>query len=201
MAGVHADPFAHITQFPALHTRLFPHDVPFGALPVARHTELPVAHEVAPVLQMLPPGVHATPAAHVAQLPDEHTRLIPHDVPLARFAAVSVHVGVPLAHESVPAWHTLAGTHAEAAAHVTQLPALQTMLFPHEVPLGAFAVTAQVDVPVAHDVCPTLHTALGVQALPAVQAAHAPALQTWSVPHEVPLDSDVPMSVHVGVPP
>ena len=50
---------------------------------------------------------------------------------------------------------------------------------------------------------PSWHGFTGVQATPAVQAAHAPALQTWSVPQVVPSASGVAgvvLSTQVDVP-
>jgi hypothetical protein len=40
----------------------------------------------------------------------------------------------------------------------------------------------------------------GVQALPAAQLTHEPTLHTMSAPHETPLASVVPLSVHVAEP-
>ena len=37
---------------------LVPHEVPLGAMPVIRQTDVPVVHEVAPVLHLVP-GKHA----------------------------------------------------------------------------------------------------------------------------------------------
>jgi hypothetical protein len=41
----------HPLHIPLLHTRFVPHAVPFCLFPVSAHTDAPVAHEVAPVLQ------------------------------------------------------------------------------------------------------------------------------------------------------
>jgi hypothetical protein len=53
-----AAPFAHATHVPALHTIPEPQLVPFATLPVEVHTEAPVAHDVVPVRQTFPLGVH-----------------------------------------------------------------------------------------------------------------------------------------------
>jgi hypothetical protein len=79
-----------------------PHGIPFDALPLATQVEAPVAQDVLPVLHKLPPGTHATFAVHDTQLPFEQTRLLPHGAPLPSAVPVSVHVGVPPAHESDP---------------------------------------------------------------------------------------------------
>src|SRR5258707_547434 len=95
---------------------------------------------------------------HATQFPPEQTRLVPQAVPFATLDPVSVHGGVPIAHDRVPVWQTLAGAHDEPAAQTTQLPPLHTMLFPHELPLGASPMTRHSDAPDPHDVRPALHT-------------------------------------------
>ncbi len=125
----------------------------------------------------MPPGLHGTPPVQAVQLPPLHTRLVPHAVPSASLVPVSVHTGAPLAHESVPVWQGFCGVQVDPAKQATQSPPLHTMLVPQVVPLGAFPVVVQTDVPVAQIVWPTLHTA-GVQARPEAHATHAPELQT-----------------------
>ena len=85
--------------------------------------------------------------------------------------------------------------HAPPAVQVTQLPALQTMFEPHDVPFGRLPDSWQTGDPVAHDVEPVLQAFAGWQLAPAAQDTHAPALQTRSVPHTTPLESDWPVSV------
>jgi hypothetical protein len=64
-------------------------------------------------------------------------------------------------------------------------------------------LSTQTDVPVAHEVMPTLH-GLGFPpqpVSPGVQLTHVPALQKkLAVPHAVPFDSADPVSVHVETP-
>jgi hypothetical protein len=79
------------------------------------------------------------------------------------------------------------------------VPALQTLLFPHEVPFAMLPVSAQTEVPVMHDVAPVRHAAAGVQVIPAVQDPHIPPLQTLFVPHEVPF-AVLPVSAQTGIP-
>ncbi len=201
LAGTQDDPLVHTVQAPPLHTLWLPHDVPFGVLPVRTHTVLPVVHEVVPVAQTLPAGVQARPVVQATQLPAEQTRLLPQEVPLATGAPVSVHVGVPAAQDRVPAWHGFAGTHDVPAAQATQLPVRQTSLSPHDDPSGASATTAQTGVPVPHEVRPSLHVTSGVQARPAAQPTHNPALHTRSAPQEVPLATGIPVSLQIGIPP
>jgi hypothetical protein len=69
--GVHVDPAAHGTQAPLLQTIPVPQPAPFATLPVDVQMELPVAHDVVPAWQRLPPGVHGWPGAHVLQVPFE----------------------------------------------------------------------------------------------------------------------------------
>lgn len=54
--GGHA-PVAHATQLPPLQTIPLPQGVPLLTLTTDVQTELPVAHDVVPILQRLPPGL------------------------------------------------------------------------------------------------------------------------------------------------
>ena len=91
------------------------------------------------------------------------------------------------------------GVHAPPAVHATQLPVLQTMFAPHEVPSGLLPLAPQTIVPVLHDVVPILHMFAGWQPTFAVQAVHVPALQTMLVPQDVPAALSV-LSLHTMVP-
>jgi hypothetical protein len=54
LVGVQLAPLLQVTQLAELlHTMPVPQLVPAGLLPLSAHTELPVLHEVAPVLQAL----------------------------------------------------------------------------------------------------------------------------------------------------
>ncbi len=83
---------------------------------------------------------------------------------------------------------------ATPAAQATQAPPLQTWSVPQPDPFGSAAPLTHVDVPVEQLVVPTWHNGSGwpVQTRPAVQLTHAPALQTWFVPHVVPFAFGVP---------
>jgi hypothetical protein len=112
LVGAHASPVVHATQAPALHTRLVPQLVPFATFPDAVHTDAPVLQVVVPVRQGWLEMVQLAPAVQLPQVPVAlQTRLVPHDVPAARFVPVSVHCGVPVEHASVPAWQRLVGAH------------------------------------------------------------------------------------------
>jgi hypothetical protein len=174
-AGWHELPAAHAMQVPLLQTMLVPHDVPLLAFPVTLHVDVPVAHDVTPVLQTLLPGTHAALAVQDTQLPLEQTRLVPHVVPLERAVLVSVHDGVPPVHDSVPAWHLFAGAQLVPAAQAMHAPLLQTMLLPQVRPSAALPVAVQTELPVAQDVVPTLQTIpSGVHARFCGQSMHAP---------------------------
>ena len=70
----------------------------------------------------------------VAQLPFVQTMFVPHTVPFGRLP-VSLQTGEPVAHDTTPVLHALAGWQLAPAAHDTQVPALQTLSVPHEAPL------------------------------------------------------------------
>jgi hypothetical protein len=88
------------------------------------------------------------------------TLLLPHDVPSVTFP-VSVQTEVPLMHDVVPGLQTLLGCQVAPAVQAPQVPPLQTLLLPQDVPLTTFPVSVQTDVPVMQDVAPVLQTLLG----------------------------------------
>ena len=130
---------------------------------------------------------------------------------LLRFWQPSVHIVSPArqALQSVPAalhadWQVIiVVTHAAAASHVASevltLP-VHDWVAPHSVPIGLLPLFTQTDVPVEHEVWPTLQGSVGVQATPAVHGTQLPELQTWFIPQLVPLLSGVPVSMQVGLP-
>jgi hypothetical protein len=88
---VHAAAAVHIAAdvlTPSAHDWAAPHRVPTGRLPLATHTEVPVAQEVMPSLHGSE-GVQAAPATHGTQLPALHTRSVPQLTPLATEVPVS----------------------------------------------------------------------------------------------------------------
>lgn len=102
-AGTHASPTVQATHIPALQTRSVPHDVPFGALADSMQTGAPVLHVVVPVRQALPGTAHDAPVVHASHVPVAlQTLSWPHEVPAATFVPVSVQVGEPPVHDSVP---------------------------------------------------------------------------------------------------
>ena len=72
-------PAVQLLHVPPLQTLLFPHEVPSAAFPVSPQTEVPVAHDVAPVRQGLA-GVQLTPAVQEAQAPPLQTLFVPQEV-------------------------------------------------------------------------------------------------------------------------
>ena len=83
-----------------------------------------------------------------------------------------------------------------------QVPLLQTMFVPQEVPLETFPDSVQTGAPVSQTVLPVRHgLPLTLQLAPAVQLTQLPvALQTLLVPQLVPAARSVPLSLQTGVP-
>jgi hypothetical protein len=103
LAGVQVEPVTQGTHTAeALHTISVPQVVPVALFVVSMHTDVPVAHEVAPFLHGLA-GWQTVPAVQVLHAPARHTRFVPHCVPSARFVVASVQVATPVLHVCVPA--------------------------------------------------------------------------------------------------
>ncbi len=149
------------------------HDVPLPTFVTLTHMEVPVAHDVIPIVQVV--GLQATLAVHEEQLPLSQTMLVPQEVPLPTFVTL-VHVDVPVAHEVVPIVQFV-GLQPTLAVQLAQPPLSQTMLVPQEVPLPTFATFVHVEEPVAHDVVPAVQLE-GVHVTPAVQGEQLPLLHT-----------------------
>ena len=94
------------------------------------------------------------------------------------------------------------GVHASPAVQETQVPELQTMFVPHEVPLAMFAASTQTGAPVLQAVVPVRQgLPVTAQIAPCLQSTQMPvALQTLSGEQLVPTARFVPLSVQVGVP-
>ena len=103
----------------------------------------------------------------------------------------------------MPAWHGFAGTQIVPAEQVAQLPAWQTMFAPQTLPLATSPDSMQTGVPVLQAMVPLRQGLPGTtQSMPCTQAAQAPvALQTMSVPQDVPAATFVFVSVHDGAAP
>ena len=190
-------PATQLPHVPPLQTLLFPHEVPSVTFPVSAQTEVPVAHDVAPVRHGLA-GVQLAPATQLPHVPPSQTLLFPHEVPSVTFP-VSAQTEVPVAHDVAPVRHGLAGVQLTPAVQLPHVPPLQTLFVPQEVPFVTFPVSPQTGAPVTQEVAPVRQTFVGVQAAPAVQAAHVPALHTMFVPHDAPLET-FPDSVQTEAP-
>ena len=117
-------PSVHAVHAPSLHTRLVPHGVPFGWLPVTPHTITPVVHTFAPVLHRFV-GWQLVPAVHAEHAPLLHTMFAPHDVPFALFPP-SAHAIAPVAHDVVPFLHGFVCWHVIPAMQPPHAPLLHT---------------------------------------------------------------------------
>ena len=192
-------PAAQTTQLPALHTLSVPQVVPLdAALPVSWQVILPVSQLYVPVWHGLD-GVQLPPAVQEAQVPSLQTLLVPQVVPLAT-VPVSAQTDAPVTQDVVPVRHALLGWQATPDVHITQVPALQTLLVPHSVPLARFFPVSEQVMVGEQTVMPAWQALpLGVHAIPAVQETQLPSLQTMFVPQEVPLVK-LPDSVQTGTP-
>jgi hypothetical protein len=178
---------------------MVPHEVRFAALPLATHIDCPVSQLVAPVWHALP-SMHAVPAVHASHEPLLQTSFDPHAVPFGTLVPVSMHVAVAPEHMSVPVWQGLVGGHDAPALQPPHMPPVQTWPGPQEVPLGALVpVSVQTATPVEQETIPVWQALVGWHAPPWAHGTHAPLSQTSWVPHELPLGSIVPVSVHVDV--
>ena len=100
----------------------------------------------------------------------------------------STHTALPVVHSMTPFRHVELGfvVHPPPALHALQKPPLHTPPG-HVVPLGFALPSEHTGLPVPHVMLPFLHADPGlvVHAAPALQALHAPALQTPPL-HVVP---------------
>ena len=165
-----------------------PQVLPVGSFAaVSTQVEAPVAHEVAPSLQVVGLVVQETPAVQATHAPALQTWFVPQTVPFGSLPA-SRQTELPVAQEVEPVRQKV-GLVAQAwpATQVTQAPPLQTWSVPQTVPSGSLPASTQTELPVAQEVVPVRQkVGLVAQAWPATQATQTPALQTWSVPQPVP---------------
>lgn len=206
LLGLQAEPVAHETQLPPLHTWLVPHGVPSPTLVRPAQVEAPVAHEVVPVLQRLPLGLHEAPDVQATHWPPEHTWLVPHVVPSLAALFVSAHTMPPSAHDAVPEWQGLAGVHGAPFVHGAQVAPLQKRLVPHGLPLGALPPEVQTGAPVAHAIVACWQDPASLQSIPEEQGEQVPLLHTPPshvvpfVPVPVGEHFVSPASVHTSMP-
>jgi hypothetical protein len=131
---------------------LVPHDVPLVVFPVSAQTEVPVAHDVAPVRQAVA-GVQTTPAVQEAQAPPSHTLFVPHEVPLAAFV-VSTQTDTPVTQEVAPVRQAVAGVQASPAVQDPHTPLLHTMFVPQTVPSTSLLPVSAHEMLGEQTVCP-----------------------------------------------
>jgi hypothetical protein len=143
-------------------------------------------------------GLQLIPIVHATHVPPPHTMFVPQEVP-SGWLPVAPHTIVPVVHTFAPVLHGFVGWQPVPAVQAAQVPLLHTMLTPHDVPFGLLPDSAHVDMPVVHVVTPFLQGFVGGQLVPGVQPEHAPLLQTWLVPHDVPF-ALLPVSAHTIVP-
>lgn len=120
-------PLWQAVHVPPLQTMFVPHGAPFWTFVALVHTVSPVAHDVMPDWQRLPPGLHAAFAVQLVHVPVlSQTWLVPHDVPGGALASVSWHEMPPLTQSALPRWQGLAGgSHGAPAVHAAHAPELQ----------------------------------------------------------------------------
>jgi hypothetical protein len=93
--------------------------------------------------------------------------------------------------------------HIALASHIAAevlTPFVHDWAAPHSVPTGLLPLATHTEVPVMHDVMPSLHGSGGEHATPAAHATQLPVRQTRFIPQLVPLATDVPVSWQVGAP-
>ncbi len=106
---------------------------------------------------------------------------------------------MPVVHDVVPVRQGLVGWQLAPAVQDTQVPALQTLFVPQEVPFDRLCVVSEQLIVGTQVMVPAWQGLDGAQAIPAVHDAQAPLLHTRSVPQEVPLAA-FPDSVQTGAP-
>jgi hypothetical protein len=175
-AGSHAAPASHALQTPPPQTAFVPQLAPSATLaPVSKHTDTPVAHDVAPTWHASA-GTHGVFATHAEHTPPLQTAPSPQSVPFGR-GSDSVQTGAPVSQVIVAVVHGFGDTQAAPASHAVHVPPPQTRSSPQLAPLSTFTpVSTQTETPVAHDVRPTWQAfPAGVHGRSARHALHVPA--------------------------
>jgi hypothetical protein len=202
---VHAAPWVHTPQNPALHTSPGPHICPWFAFTVpSAHVGTPEPQRVTPALHTF--GFTEQPAPSVQSMHAPlglHTLLVPHGAPGDLSAGESTHACTPVAHDVTPSLHGVGFVvHAWFAAHDTQAPvASQTRSVPHDEPTAFAASSAHDGVPPAHCWRPSRHGSGFVpHRVPSMQVTQAPLpSHTSFAPQGVPALLSTP-STHEGTP-
>jgi hypothetical protein len=204
-AGLHATPEVQLTHAPLSQISLVPHDVPFATLPSAMQVAAPEEHEMMPVWQALPAGLHATPEVQLTHEPLSQISLVPHDVPFATLPS-AMQVAAPDEHEMMPVWQALpAGLHATPEVQLTHAPLSQVWLVPHGVPFATLPSATQVAAPEEHEIAPVWQALVGVHTTPGVHEV-GPAGPVAPVAPTAPLqtkdvDDTAPSVTRISTPP
>src|SRR5215471_15650821 len=111
--------------------------------------------------------------------------LDPHPFPLGALPD-SMQAEAPVAHEVVPALQGLAGWQVFPSAQATQVPLLQTLSVPHDIPLVTGVAPSAHPIDGEHTVVPVWQGLVGTQASPTEHATQTPPLQILPVPQEIP---------------
>ena len=196
--GSQASPAVHDAQMPALQTWFTPQVVPFAmGVAVSMQRSKPVEQSLVPWTQLFGFVEHATPAVQALQVPSPQTWFVPHDVPFATNAPVSVQTSNPVRRRSPPTWQMLVGVQDEPAAQALQVPSPQTMSVPQVVPLATGVAVSLQTGPALHERVHTWQEFSGVHTSPSTQLTHVPAEQTKSTPQFFPSGA-LPLSTQAG---
>lgn len=152
-------PALHGPQVPPWQTMFDPQEVPLLTFEPATHTGRPEPQVIVPVLQGFV-GWQVMPSVHEPQVPALHTLFVPHEVP-GETLPVSVQTMEPVEHDVVPVLHMFVGWQVVPLVQATQLPALQTLLVPHDVPFVTLPLSVHTDVPLWQVVVPVLQGFVG----------------------------------------
>jgi hypothetical protein len=166
-----------------------PHGVPSMAVPLCGHVCMPVMHDVSPVLQTSPPGLHDVPDMHAMQLPLRHTMFVPQLVPSLAAVPVSVQLMLPPMHTVLPTWQGLpggVGVQGAVFVHGLHAPERQYSFIPHWVPSRAGPIGVQTGPPVAHTTFDCSQALASLQSAPIAHPTHVPPLHTAPASHMIP---------------
>jgi hypothetical protein len=177
-------PLAQATHVPdGLHTPPS-HAVPGAAVPVAWHTPVPLAQEMAPWRHTWP-GVHAAPALQPVQVPAPSQKPPPHAAP-ASTTSTETQVGMPVEQSVAPRRHGLTRVHGAPGLQPAQVP-LEQKPCAHIEPLGRLPTATQLVVPDEQSVRPCWHGFSSAQARPATHGTmQMPFSQRVLVGHTTP---------------
>jgi hypothetical protein len=121
--GTHGSPAAQVPQLPSLQTIPAPQGFPAEALPISRHSALPLVQSMAPIRQGLAATSQTVPAVHLLQTPSRQTESVPHAVPFAWSLSLTTQAAPPAVHAVEPIKQGAAGkTHGPPVRQVLDPP-------------------------------------------------------------------------------